>query len=472
MRVREAAMISSRGSMRRWFVCLTAALFFAIGCGGLSVTKVGSVQAKPSNVGIFLAVENDGQPVTGLTADDFTIYEDGLPVPKADTRVVLHDPSGSSARYTLVLVDRSAAGVAAIPSDTLMTDVGDLVARLEKVGRVGVYAFDGDDRIHPILPFSAARDEAAGKGDKPEARDKASDYWLDRLGRFAPKDPSSNLHGATILALKELKRALERDRLAIRFGSLVVLASGPDRAGRRTRDEVKRELSDDAHARTDVYALGAGPHAAEADLRDIGRTGTHLQGPGLGLQAALDKAASAIELRSKRYYVLSYCTPSRKGARNIPRPRRGRSAGTPIRRRRARARVRLECGSALRQDGSRGHTQAGWVRPAQGRGRRAASECARRSGSSQARGSRSGEARPRVRRGARARPARTRARGRGGGRTDRRQGREGREPVRHREACCCCGGEGQRRKGSETRPQEAECEEGQAVTKRAGSTIV
>jgi hypothetical protein len=87
-----------------------ATLFVAMivllsGCGGLSVSRFGTVRSPPSNVGVFLAVEHDGQPVTDLTADDFTIYEDGLPLGKAarkgahevriEVRSRTHDATGS-----------------------------------------------------------------------------------------------------------------------------------------------------------------------------------------------------------------------------------------------------------------------------------------------------------------------------------------------------------------------------------------
>jgi hypothetical protein len=105
------------------------------------------------------------------------------------------------------------------------------------------------------------------------------------------------------------------DGLPIHFDTLIVIASGADRAGRHTRDEVKAEL--DGMPGAQVYAIGVGPAAAQADLAEVGRTGSMLTGGPITLNGALTAAAVAIEQRTARYYVVGYCTPARKGEHEV-----------------------------------------------------------------------------------------------------------------------------------------------------------
>ncbi|HEY4120748.1 MAG TPA: hypothetical protein VGM56_22940 [Byssovorax sp.] len=271
------------------------------GCGGLSVTKFGTAQAPPSNVGVFLAVEKDGKAVPGLTAEDFTVYEDGLALNAAETQVFLHDPWQTSSRNTLVLVDRSSSGMGALPADQAATEIAAFVSRVEQNQRVAVYAFDGEEGLHPLLPFDAKSGSEA--------------VWAQQLVSYAPTDPSTNLNGGVVMALRELKKASTTGGLPIHFDTLIVIASGADRAGRHTRDEVKAEL--DGMPGAQVYAIGVGPAAAQADLAEVGRTGSMLTGGPITLNGALTAAAVAIEQRTARYYVVGYCTPARKGEHEV-----------------------------------------------------------------------------------------------------------------------------------------------------------
>jgi ABC-type uncharacterized transport system auxiliary subunit len=59
----------------RLAVALVASMSLA-GCA-LTVTRLNSAQKKPNNVWVFFTVEKGDEPVAGLQAEDFEIYEDG-----------------------------------------------------------------------------------------------------------------------------------------------------------------------------------------------------------------------------------------------------------------------------------------------------------------------------------------------------------------------------------------------------------
>jgi hypothetical protein len=79
-----------------------------LGCSsGLSVTRINSAEAKPNNVWVFFTVENDEEPVAGLTAEDFAIYEDEALVSPFESKQVIQNPEVAAVMYTHLLLDMS-----------------------------------------------------------------------------------------------------------------------------------------------------------------------------------------------------------------------------------------------------------------------------------------------------------------------------------------------------------------------------
>jgi hypothetical protein len=282
-------------------VLLGALSWLLPACGSwVSVSQVATAQKKPNNAWVFLSVERGDAPLTGLTADDFTIYEDGNPVTKADSRQLLQSPDVAAVMYTLLLVDLSGTSTAAAP-DAMIDAAKAFVERVGKTQKVAVYGFDGEERIHSLVPFSDAQAAPANA--------------FDALRKYRTKDPSTNLHGAVVEGLRELRRALDRERRPLRFGALVVLAQGIDRANRVSRDTMRTEMEDDKYRLYQVLAVGQGADRSYAD--DVGKDGLEGAADASGLRDALDRAAGRIEARNKRYYLLSFCTSARKGEREV-----------------------------------------------------------------------------------------------------------------------------------------------------------
>lgn len=309
--------MSPRPTLAPRVALLLALILLLPACGGwLRVNRVSSAQKKPNNAWVFFSVERLGDaPVTGLSADDFTIYEDGNPVTKEDTKQLLQSPDTAAAMYTLLLVDLSGTGAAA-PPDALVDAVKAFADRVGKVHKVAIYAYDGDEKIHPIVPFADAKSAALNAPNAPNAPNA-----LDAMRRFRTKDPSSNLHGAVVEGLRELHRSLERDHRSLRLGTLVVLPQGIDRANRVTREAMRTEWDDDKYKLDEV--LAAGPDAPSLDA--VGRDGTEAAAAGSTLADALDRVAARIEAHTQRYYLLSFCTSARKGDREVKVQAHGRN---------------------------------------------------------------------------------------------------------------------------------------------------
>jgi hypothetical protein len=272
--------------------------------GGLRLVHIHSSAHRPSNIAVYFTVDTtDGKPVPGLTADRFTIYEDGSQVSEFESKQTILNSRVAAAHDTLLLIDMSGSVVES-------KHVGDVVAaaalftqRVEKYQKVGVYAFDGSPDLYPIVPFTESESAAAG--------------GVERLKAFRPRDPSTNLYGAVVEALKTLKRGLDQETKPLRFGTLVVFTDGTDRAARVSKYDLDRALSAPEYANFDIFAIGVGAEMNASHLEDIGRTGTIKETDQANLGRAFDQIGARIEGMTARYYLLSYCTPSRAGRHEV-----------------------------------------------------------------------------------------------------------------------------------------------------------
>ncbi len=119
---------------------------------------------------------------------------------------------------------------------------------LERHHKVVVFDFDGSEKIHKIQDFTAS----AG----------ASHRGVAALSSFKPRDPSTNLHGAIIEAVKHLDDAVDKSRAPLRFGTLVVFTDGMDRAGRKSNAQMLDALE---NSNLDVFAIGVGSAVKEGN---------------------------------------------------------------------------------------------------------------------------------------------------------------------------------------------------------------
>jgi hypothetical protein len=275
----------------------------ALGCGRLQVTRINSSEQKPNNVWIFFTVEKGDEPVGGLSAQQFEIYEDERLVSEFESKQTIQNPDVAAVMYTMLLLDMSGSVTESGQADSLVDAARLFSDRVGKSQKVGVYAFDGAEKIHSVVPFTEAQGSVEG--------------GLEGLRSYHAKDPSTNLYGAIINGIKELKEALDKDPKPLKFGTLVVFSDGTDRAARFTRDEMREELAKEEYRHYEVFAIGVGAEMSQGELQDIGRDGTELAADRAKIQESFEKVAQRIESHMKRFYLLSYCTPSRERVHTV-----------------------------------------------------------------------------------------------------------------------------------------------------------
>src|SRR3954469_17164417 len=126
------------------------------GCGGLDLKIVNTAQKKPNNVWMFFSVMDGKDPVGGLSADDFVISEDGDTISKFESKQLIQNPDVAAVMYTMLLVAMTGSITESVQADALVDAAKSFAERVGKTQKVGVYAFDGDPKIHSVVPFTEA----------------------------------------------------------------------------------------------------------------------------------------------------------------------------------------------------------------------------------------------------------------------------------------------------------------------------
>jgi len=279
---------------------LLAALLAACG-GSLRPTLIEAAHGKPSNVAMFFAVDDaDGEPVANLLSSDFNVYEDGRIVSRDESRQTIVNPEIAAVHYTVLLVDMSASVTESDQVGRIVAASTEFVSAVESEQKVAVYAFDGSAQIHEIVPFT-------------ESETRASE-GIGKLSTFVTKDPSTNLNGAIVQALDKLKLGLHSAKVPLRFGTLVVFTDGTDRAGRVPLQETLDAIE---ASQFSVFAIGVGNEIDDSTLARLGKHGYIRVEDSNALSGAFKQLGDRIVRFTRRYYLLSYCSPARAGKHTV-----------------------------------------------------------------------------------------------------------------------------------------------------------
>jgi len=268
------------------------------GCAGLKLQLVDASVRRPSNVAVYFTVDTrGGEPVADLTPQDFRIYEDGQPVSILESKQTILQEEVAAIHYTLLLVDMSGSVVDSGDMPTLIQAASSFADRVGPYQKVAVYTFDGSPPLTPLVGFGG--NARAG---------------VSALATRRPRDPSTNLNGGVIEGVRVLTQQMEHAPVPLRFGTLVVFTDGTDRAHRASPEDVARALDG---AGFETYVIGVGQEVDRGQLSKIGRSGTFASQNRGDVQKGFDEIAARIEASSRRYYLLSYCSPSRAGQHDV-----------------------------------------------------------------------------------------------------------------------------------------------------------
>ncbi|HUU02961.1 MAG TPA: VWA domain-containing protein [Myxococcota bacterium] len=283
---------------------ITIASFLSLllaGCAGLDLELRNASVQKPGNVALYFSVETgDGLPVAGLTAESFHIFEDDQLISPFESKQTILNPKVAVVSYIVLLMDLSGSITESGSLPALIDAASTFAERVARTHRVAVFGFDGGPKLIPVVDFTT--------------NPRVVQSGLKRLTHRKVKDPSTNLNGAVVESVKEIEQRMAGSSQPLRFGTLVIFTDGADRAHRVSEDAVYDVLDE---SKTNVFVIGLGPEISEDQLARLGRTGFVKAAAVDVLGLAFDKVAAQIEAAGRKFYLLSYCSPSRAGLHTL-----------------------------------------------------------------------------------------------------------------------------------------------------------
>ncbi len=266
----------------------------------------------PSKVSVFFRVkdENDN-PVSGLTSDNFTIYEKGRndDAPKViseDEAVRIISDNEQVFDYKVLLLLDLSGSVINGNLDQLKEAAKEFVidvmqADMNSSTKIGIWWFDGADQLHPLIDFtnnSIALQEA-----------------ILGINSGISNDSSTDLFGAIIKATTLAETELSTSQLegSLSAASVIMFTDGTDQAARYTKEDAYEQVNNAAND-INYYSIGLGNEIDEDVLRNIGKSSSVFAEDSDSLTAKFEEIAQIIHDETNSFYLFEYCTPKRDGS--------------------------------------------------------------------------------------------------------------------------------------------------------------
>jgi uncharacterized protein YegL len=307
------------------FIPILGVLFLAFSCGkekvvpfdqdsnqDIVITIQEQYVSPPSRVSVFFKVETkEGQPVANLTEDNFRIYEQGRNddqerlLSQAETTRRLSDNSQVFEYRSMLVLDLSGSVLNTSLSELKEAStafIENLFAADSKTKTlVGIWWFDGQDALHPLIDFT-----------------QDDDALIDAINSITPEisnDSSTDLFGAVIksamIAENQIQVSLNADILSA--FSIIMFTDGTDQAARYAREDAYTVVNE-ASEGINFYSIGLGAEIDETVLRKIGKTSFAFADDTAALTEKFEEIANLIADEANAYYLFEYCTPKRDGS--------------------------------------------------------------------------------------------------------------------------------------------------------------
>lgn len=266
----------------------------------------------PGKVSVFFKVsDTSGNPVPGLTADQFTIYEQG----RNDDCFNTISTSESSARIspnsqifsnnTLLVLDLSNSVLSSSLEELKLASTSfiDAVmpATAQESVQMAIYWFDGEDELHLLNELTPSKDELK--------------IAIDGITDDISNDPSTDLYGAVIkstdIASDLINVSTQDDKIGA--ASVVIFTDGTDQASRYTEDAALDKV-EDANANMSFFSIGLGAEIDTEVLTAVGKTASVFATNKDELEATFRDISDKVSERANSFYLFEYCSPKRDGS--------------------------------------------------------------------------------------------------------------------------------------------------------------
>lgn len=283
-----------------------------LGTNQLTLSIQDQFTTLPGKVSIFFRVsDTDGNPVPGLTANQFTIYEQG----RNDACFNRISTSESAARIspnaqifnnnTILVLDLSNSVLSSSLQElktATVSFVNNVMPTTESPAiKMAIYWFDGENKLHLLNALTSSKEQLITS--------------INGITDTISKDPSTDLYGAVIKATDIATSLLNetKNRAVIGAASVVIFTDGTDQASRFTEraalDKVKN-----ANLNISFFTIGLGAEINTEVLKNIGKTASVFAGNKAELETTFNNISQLVSQRANSFYLFEYCSPKRDGS--------------------------------------------------------------------------------------------------------------------------------------------------------------
>ncbi|MFZ5440027.1 MAG: VWA domain-containing protein [Myxococcota bacterium] len=294
----------------------------------LSLTEPGGASlaaSLPSKVSWLFRVETcGGEPVAGLTAAQFEIFEDGKQVSAFESQQRVAPRAEKFRLYSVVLLDLSGSMLRSGDFPQLQAAARAYLETALQAGgdghRVALMTFDGRAEPQVVVPSTSSLPTLLAGLDSLAVSECTTSAqcagFADRrtCAGWRCVDDSTNLNGALVKTLAQLDAELSQSEVPWRDGAVVLFTDGTDQAAR-----VSTSAALDAvrASRQHVFTVGLGGEVDVGTLQSLGKDGWWPVAKADQLTGAFREISQRVAGLANRFYVLEYCSPKRSGTHTL-----------------------------------------------------------------------------------------------------------------------------------------------------------
>ncbi|WP_396589915.1 VWA domain-containing protein [Allomuricauda sp. R78024] len=268
----------------------------------------------PGKVSILFKVSDlQGNPISGLTANQFTIYEQGRnddcfnTISSSESQARISSNSQVFSNNTLLILDLSNSVLESsleelkTASTSFVTNV--IPSPETDSFKMAIYWFDGENELHLLNPLTSSATELTAA--------------IDGITADISNDPSTDLYGAVIKSTNIAEDLIQENNQASVIGaaSIVLFTDGTDQASRFTEEAALKAVND-ANRNISFFTIGLGAEIDTDVLTEIGKTASVFAGNKEELETTFTQISQRVSEQANSFYLFEYCTPKRDGSGN------------------------------------------------------------------------------------------------------------------------------------------------------------
>ena len=267
---------------------------------------------QPGKVSIFFKVsDSEGNPVSGLSAEQFTIYEQGRnddcfnTISTSESQARISPNSQIFSNNTLLVLDLSNS-VLSSSLEELKTASISFVNNVmpttsQESYKMAIYWFDGENELHELNALTTSKEELT--------------MAIEGITTDISNDPSTDLYGAVIKSTDIASNLLAESTKGEKIGaaSVVIFTDGTDQASRYTQDAAQKKV-DNADPNISFFTIGLGAEIDTQVLMDLGKTSSVFASNKDELETTFNDISDLVSERANSFYLFEYCSPKRDGS--------------------------------------------------------------------------------------------------------------------------------------------------------------